>query len=284
MKETSVMIAVENQKLIEILSERIRVEKDMSLIAVTRDGNEALKYVKETRPDVVVLDTILPSLDGLAVLEKLGENEKRQSAVIMLSAMGHDALAEEAFALGTRYFLLKPFDMDSLLHKIRQCKNESLNEKLYFQGAHHSSTKEEQRRLEQSDKVSLEIIVTNIIHEIGVPAHIKGYQYLRDSIIMAVHDMEILDSITKQLYPAIALRNHTTASRVERAIRHAIEVAWSRGRMETIDSLFGYTVNAGKGKPTNSEFIALIADKIKLEYKNRIMEDSYGTEAKCVDC
>ena len=267
MKETSVMIAVENQKLIEILSERIRVEKDMSLIAVTRDGNEALKYVKETRPDVVVLDTILPSLDGLAVLEKLGENEKRQSAVIMLSAMGHDALAEEAFALGTRYFLLKPFDMDSLLHKIRQCKNESLNEKLYFQGAHHSSTKEEQRRLEQSDKVSLEIIVTNIIHEIGVPAHIKGYMYLREAISMVYNDIELLGSITKVLYPDIAKKYNTTASRVERAIRHAIEVAWSRGNIDSISSLFGYTVSMSKAKPTNSEFIAMVADKLRLEHK-----------------
>ena len=124
-------------------------------------------------------------------------------------------------------------------------------------------------RKDPSGKITrnqLEIIVTNMIHEIGVPAHIKGYQYLRDSIIMAVYDMDILNSITKQLYPAIAEKFHTTSSRVERAIRHAIEVAWGRGKMDTIDALFGYTVHAGKGKPTNSEFIALIADKIRLEY------------------
>lgn len=280
MNKISVMIAVENQKQMKALKERMESEKDINLIASTRDGKEAFRCIIDEKPDVVILDTILPSLDGLAVLERLVEEDSRKSSIIMLSAMGQDALAEEAFSLGARYFILKPFDMDSLLHKIRQCKNEIQNPAEKRKGMYGKNQMEQ----ENKRNLSLEIVVTNIIHEIGVPAHIKGYQYLRDSILMAVHDMDILNSITKQLYPAIALRNHTTASRVERAIRHAIEVAWSRGKMDTIDNLFGYTVNAGKGKPTNSEFIALIADKIRLEHKEKIREDSYEAEVKCMGC
>ena len=278
MNQISVIIADNNRKLIEMLSDRMALEDDITITATTEDGKEALNLIREMKPDIVILDTILPGLDGLAVLEKLSEEEKQHSSIIMLSAMGQDVLTEEAFLLGARYFLLKPFDVDSLIHKIRLCKKEEqkvicMNQQI-----------EKEIVQEYKSVTTLEIIVTQIIHEIGVPAHIKGYQYLRDSILMAVHDMDILNSITKQLYPSIAMKNHTTASRVERAIRHAIEVAWSRGKMDTIDELFGYTVNAGKGKPTNSEFIALIADKIRLEHRQQITEDSYGTETKCMGC
>ena len=285
MDQISVVIADDNRKLLDMLQERMSLEHDINIIAMTGDGKEALDLIKEKRPDVVLLDSILPSLDGLAVLEQLKEEEKKNTSVIMLSAMGQDLLAEEAYSLGVRYFLLKPVDLDNLLHKIRQCKNTfKMNKEENSYKAFINNTDDEKFSKEKNPQVTLEIIVTNIIHEIGVPAHIKGYQYLRDSILMAVQDMDILNSITKQLYPAIAVRNHTTASRVERAIRHAIEVAWSRGRMDTIDELFGYTVNAVKGKPTNSEFIALIADKIRLEYKEQLREASYGTEIKCLGC
>ncbi len=277
MNKISVLIADDNEKMTDMLKNLIDKEEDMQVIDVTGDGNEALLLIRERKPDVVLLDTILPSLDGLALMERLSEEEKKQSSIIVLSAMGQDALAEEAFMLGARYFLLKPFDTDSLIKKIRRCDKNRIRE--------NTDGKENLwERNDRADVVSLEIVVTNIIHEIGVPAHIKGYQYLRDSILLAVHDMDILNSITKQLYPTIALRNHTTSSRVERAIRHAIEVAWSRGKMDIIDSLFGYTVNAGKGKPTNSEFIALIADKIRLENRDLIKEDTYGTEIKCLGC
>ena len=170
---------------------------------------------------------------------------------------------EEALGLGAKYVLLKPYDRNALLKKIRQIKNGKGIRKNEF-------IKLEEKTQEQDMDYQLEIIVTNIIHEIGVPAHIKGYQYLRDSIIMSVNNMDILNSITKQLYPTIAKMHETTPSRVERAIRHAIEVAWNRGKMDTINELFGYSIQAGKGKPTNSEFIALIADKIRLEYKGKI--------------
>lgn len=277
MNKINVMIANDDRKMTAMLTKRMEQEEDLTLTAVTGDGLDALKLVREQRPDVLLLDTVLPSLDGIALLERLDKKEKESMSIIVLSAFGKDALAEEAYAMGVRYFLLKPFDMESLLSKIRQCRNrKSENSILRMQDWIEKG--------ESRQPTSLEIIVTDVIHEIGVPAHIKGYQYLRDSILMAVNDMDILNSITKQLYPAIAVRNHTTASRVERAIRHAIEVAWSRGKMDTIDALFGYTVNAGKGKPTNSEFIALIADKIRLEYKDQMREGTYGNEVKFMDC
>ena len=162
--------------------------------------------------------------------------------------------------------MLKPFDNRMLLNRIKHVR--SLGDRKFRQISRQTEVKEKNTMTQGN----LETDVTNIIHEIGVPAHIKGYQYLRDAIILSVNDMEMLNSITKILYPTIAKRHQTTSSRVERAIRHAIEVAWSRGKMDTIDELFGYTVSTGKGKPTNSEFIALIADKIRLEYKNRTFQ------------
>ena len=160
--------------------------------------------------------------------------------------------------------MLKPFDNQVLLNRIKNLRRSG--DRRVRENVHQSMAKEDAASY---GKRNLETDVTNIIHEIGVPAHIKGYQYLRDAIILSVNDIEMLNSITKVLYPTIAKKHQTTPSRVERAIRHAIEVAWSRGKMDTIDALFGYTVSTGKGKPTNSEFIALIADKIRLEYKNR---------------
>ena len=165
--------------------------------------------------------------------------------------------------LGASYFILKPFDLRTIIKQIKQAKiKQQIPERPFV------SVPEKIHGLTENQ---LEIIITNMIHEIGVPAHIKGYQYLRDSIMMAVCDMDILNSITKQLYPSIAQKFDTTPSRVERAIRHAIEVAWGRGNMDTIDALFGYTIHAGKGKPTNSEFIALIADKLRLEYGDEVL-------------
>ena len=169
-------------------------------------------------------------------------------------------ITEDAFNLGANYYVLKPFDNDMLISRIKHIRQLRDGRKdLRRINAYEDKNTYFERNLETD--------VTNIIHEIGVPAHIKGYQYLRDAIILSVNDMEMLNSITKILYPTIAKKHQTTPSRVERAIRHAIEVAWSRGKMDTIDELFGYTVSTGKGKPTNSEFIALIADKIRLEYK-----------------
>ena len=258
MSKINVAIADDNQRIVEMMTQLLEQDDDIKVVGSADNGETAVEVIENNQPDVVLLDIIMPKLDGIGVLEKLKEaNLDKKPAVIMLSAMGQENVCEEAIELGASYFILKPFDSIMVIRKIKQVT------------AGGESVKPFVSRKDPSGKITrnqLEIIVTNMIHEIGVPAHIKGYQYLRDSIIMAVYDMDILNSITKQLYPAIAEKFHTTSSRVERAIRHAIEVAWGRGKMDTIDALFGYTVHAGKGKPTISEFIALIADKIRLEY------------------
>ena len=204
----------------------------------------------------------MPKMDGLTIMEKVNQDTtlKKRPAFIVVSAVGQERITEDAFNLGAAYYILKPFDNEMLLNRIKNVRGLTPR-RGDFRGTAAEGRNPRQER-------NLELDVTNIIHEIGVPAHIKGYQYLRDAIILSVEDMEMLNSITKILYPTIAKKYQTTPSRVERAIRHAIEVAWSRGKMDTIDELFGYTVSTGKGKPTNSEFIALIADKIRLEYKN----------------
>ena len=221
--------------------------------------------IKEKEPDVVLLDLIMPKLDGLGVLEKIKKDKEltKVPAFIVISAIAQERVTENAFELGASYYILKPFEGSVVLSRIRQVGGRGSQHILEKRGVLSACEVSPVNRPH-----SLEADVTDIIHEIGVPAHIKGYQYLRDAIMMSVDDHEMLNSITKQLYPSIAKRHKTTPSRVERAIRHAIEVAWSRGKMDTINDLFGYTVSYGKGKPTNSEFVALIADKIRLEYKS----------------
>lgn len=272
MSNINVIIADDNERIRQNLQEIVSRECDMTLVGSASDGMDALSMIRTSHPDVVLLDIIMPKMDGLGVLEevKKDENLLKKPAFIILTAMGQEEVMEEALGLGANYVLLKPFDSNALVKKIRQIKNGKIaaNRKDFI------TLKEKTE--EKDGDYRLEIIVTNIIHEIGVPAHIKGYQYLRDSIIMSVNNMDILNSITKQLYPTIAKMHETTPSRVERAIRHAIEVAWNRGKMDTINELFGYGIQAGKGKPTNSEFIALIADKIRLEYKGKI---KYPAEA-----
>jgi len=261
-KKIQVVIADDNREFGDILSEYLNNQSDIEVVGVARDGLEAYDLVLTKMPDIAVLDIIMPHLDGLGVLEKINTvTMSKRPLFIILSAVGQDKITQRALALGAEYYVVKPFDMDVLVSRIRQLKDTNQNiirpePTTDFRRSHHVSTSR-----------SLEVEVTSIMHEIGVPAHIKGYQYLRDAIMMVVKDLDIINSITKQLYPTIAKEFNTTPSRVERAIRHAIEVAWSRGQVDTIDSLFGYTVNIGKGKPTNSEFIAMVADKLRLELK-----------------
>ncbi|MGN0466675.1 MAG: sporulation transcription factor Spo0A [Lachnospiraceae bacterium] len=264
MNTIRVVIADDNMKMINTLEKVVSCEEDIQVVGNAKDGMEAVELIKKEEPDVVLLDVIMPNLDGLGVLEKMkDENLRKRPSFILLTAMGQENVTEEAFRLGVSYIMLKPFDNQMLLKKIRNVAG------VYKQEKTNSFIKPSKLDIpKQSTQYRLEIIVTNIIHEIGVPAHIKGYQYLRDAIILVVKDIDIINSITKQLYPTIAKLYHTTPSRVERAIRHAIEVAWDRGKTDTIEELFGYVITNGKAKPTNSEFIALIADKIRLEYKN----------------
>lgn len=261
MGKLNVAIVDDNYVIREVLTEIINSDSELDLIGRAQDGEEAYKMIKEKQPDIVLLDIIMPKMDGLSVMEKVKEDTtmEKHPEFIIVSAIGNENIAENAFALGANYYIMKPFERRSIIERIKNVSKMKPAVRTENVPREYQPAPETKRDLEQD--------VTDIIHEIGVPAHIKGYQYLRDAIIMVVNDLDMLNSITKVLYPTIAKHHQTTPSRVERAIRHAIEVAWSRGKMDTIDELFGYTVHNEKGKPTNSEFIALIADKIRLEYK-----------------
>ena len=269
MKEKiKVLVADDNQDFSHTLSTYINSQEDMEIVAMAKDGNEALELILNSNPDVVLLDVIMPHLDGLGVLEKLNSIKlNNKPTYIMLSAVGQDKITQRAIELGAEYYVVKPFDIELLIKRIKEIKyfkpnrvmnnNNSSRESRYIEIDSRSMKKED----------NLEALVTNIIHEVGVPAHIKGYMYLRTAILTTYYNIDILGQVTKVLYPDIARMYNTTSSRVERAIRHAIEVAWNRGNTEAIDDIFGYTVSAVKAKPTNSEFIAMIADKLRLAHK-----------------
>ncbi|OIJ16887.1 sporulation transcription factor Spo0A [Anaerobacillus alkalilacustris] len=261
MQIIKVCIADDNRELVGLLEEYISSQSDMEVAGVAYNGQECLTLVQQEQPDVLILDIIMPHLDGLAVLERLSQQGlAKKPNIIMLTAFGQEDVTKKAVELGASYYILKPFDMDTLINKVKEVcgsgqpilpqKNSSFNV-----------------ARKEPKQFNLDASITSIIHEIGVPAHIKGYMYLREAITMVYNDIELLGSITKVLYPDIAKKFNTTSSRVERAIRHAIEVAWSRGNIESISNLFGYTVSHTKAKPTNSEFIAMVADKLRIEHK-----------------
>ncbi|HKM21500.1 MAG TPA: sporulation transcription factor Spo0A [Lachnospiraceae bacterium] len=263
MEKLNVAIFDDNQRMLELVSDVLESDNDMTVVGSARNGEEAYELIRKKEPDVVLLDLIMPKLDGMEIMNRVKKDHsiQKQPEFIVLSAVGDDRITEDAFRMGAKYFIMKPFDPQMVRNRIKMMRSDS-------KSRHSEIISNSQEIVENADALgNLERDVTDIIHEIRVPAHIKGYQYLRDAIMMSVNDMEMLGSITKVLYPTIAKHYRTTPSRVERAIRRAIEVAWSRGKMDTIDALFGYTISMGKGKPTNSEFIALIADKIRIEYK-----------------
>lgn len=266
----TILVADDNVDFARNLTNCIEQEDGMEVIGIAQDGLEAIDMINNTKPDVAILDVIMPHLDGLGVLEKIKDSDlDKKPLCIVLSAVGQDKITTRAIELGAQYYVVKPFDIELLIRRIKELKfhkpvtlkNSGTGKE--FKAPYIDILPEKRREVD-----NLEALVTNIIHEIGVPAHIKGYQYLREAIMMVVNDIDIINQITKQLYPEIAKRFKTTPSRVERAIRHAIEVAWGRGDGDTVESIFGYTVSAAKGKPTNSEFIAMIADKLRLELKS----------------
>ena len=258
-EKITLLLADDNRDFCDAIINYLSKQNDMEVVGVAYDGLEALAKIRELEPDIAIIDGVMPKLDGLGVLEKLklGQAADYTPICIILSAITQEKITQKAMELGAQYYIAKPFDLDAMVSRIRQLKEQLKNP--IQQGI--------DARSQKNREVNLETKVTGILHEIGVPAHIRGYYYMREVIMMAVDDIEVLNYITKELYPTIAKKCNTTASRVERAIRHAIEVAWSRGKVDVIDSLFGYTISNNKGKPTNSEFIALIADRLRLELK-----------------
>lgn len=269
MKEKiKILIADDNIDFVSTLVTYFNTQEDVEIIATCKDGQEAYNKIIMEHPTVCLLDVIMPHLDGLGVLEKLVSSNIELPICVMLSAVGQDNVTAQAINLGAQYYVLKPFKMDVLMKRIRELVETPEKKEIRMIHTREPKINYVDIKGPESREDILEIKVTNIIHEIGVPAHIKGYQYLRDGIIMVVNNIEVINQITKQLYPDLAKKYKTTPSRVERAIRHAIEVAWNRGQIETVEAIFGYTVNSNKGKPTNSEFIAMIADKLRLDLKS----------------
>lgn len=262
MEQLNVAIADDNERMLNILGDLIEGDKELCLVGKANNGEDMYHLIKAKEPDVVLLDLIMPKMDGLSVMELINtdKNVKKHPSFIIVTAIGQERITEDAFEKGASYYILKPFNNDILLQRIKSLRKKASPEVKY--------TEVRREHTEMLQK-NIEAQVTDLIHEIGIPAHIKGYHYLRDAILMAIDDMDVLNAITKVLYPTVAKHHQTTSSRVERAIRHAIEVAWSRGKLDTLEQLFGYTVSTGKGKPTNSEFIALVADTIRLKVKHR---------------
>jgi two-component system, response regulator, stage 0 sporulation protein A len=256
-RHIQVLIADDNREFCELLRQYLQEQSDFEVVGAVHNGLQVLEALGKTQPDVLILDIIMPHLDGIGVLERLGEMQLNpRPKIVILTAFGHEHITQRTVDLGADYYILKPFSLEVLTNRVRQMVSQVRPQPSPVQPAR-----------------SLDLDVTNIIHEVGIPAHIKGYHYLREAILMVVDRVDLLGAVTKELYPNIAIKYKTTASRVERAIRHAIEVAWNRGNYEAITKLFGYTVSGDRGKPTNSEFIAMVADRLRMQTDRRASAD-----------
>lgn len=246
--KTRIFLADNDKDFCAHMVKAIASSPDMELVGMAEDGAKALAVVSELRPDWMLIDPALPIMDGMMVLERMREKNLKVR-IAVLSAFASSQVRSECTALGVDIFIQKPMTPEAALERIRM------------------ALRQQEKSLKFNESIALEVRVTDVIHQVGVPAHIKGYQYLREAIMMAVDDMESVGAITKIMYPSIAKKFKTTSSRVERAIRHAIEVAWDRGDLDTLQGYFGYTISGVKGKPTNSEFISMIADRLRLQLR-----------------
>jgi len=261
------LITEDNPKFCKALSDYFDTKDEIEVVGVALDGASALQCIQELEPDVLILDIIMPILDGLSVLEKMKEmNLKKRPRVIVLSAVGQERLTQRAASLGVDYYILKPFSLDILYKRILDiCIDEDTFLLEQQATSYGLTTYEQYAQRAQEREHQIEAEVTQLIRELGVPPHLKGYQYMREAIIMCVKDMDVIGQMTKKLYPNIATKFNTLPTRVERAIRHAIEVAWSRGNLDTLNKFFGYTIDVDKGKPTNGEYIAMLADRVRID-------------------
>ena len=260
-----IIIADDNKEILEMISEFLKMQSDIQVVKTFSRGKELLQHLESESADILLLDIFMPELDGVSILTELNQNSKynRPKKIVMLTAFNTESIMSKASSLGADYFVIKPIDLTNLQTVIQRLLNETSKKGVTF------NLKEPQNQTNKNDK-SLDSEITEILHEIGVPAHIKGYMYLRESITMVYNNVEILGGITKVLYPTVAKKFRTTSSRVERAIRHSIEVAWNRGNVDAISNIFSYTISYNKSKPTNSEFIAMIADKLRLAHRVKI--------------
>ena len=248
----NVMLADDNRNFCTELKEYWDLHDSINVCGIMNNGEQVLEQLDTLKPDVIVLDVVMPKVDGLGVLEAINElPESQRPDVIVLSGLRQDDTMHRAIDLGAKYYMIKPIDFQVLTTRVLSLKSAPVKSSASF-----------------SPMVrNLDIEVTRVIQQMGVPAHVKGYQYVRDAIILVVEEMNLLGAVTKELYPLIAEKYNTTASRVERAIRHAIELAWDRGNVDMMNKFFGYTVNMERGKPTNSEFIAMVADRLRIGEK-----------------
>lgn len=256
MDKISVLIVDDNQTLVRLMVDFLARKQDLSVAGTAKDGIEALRLIETLSPDVVLLDIVMPRMDGFSVLEAISRMSGKRPRVIMVTGLTRDDFIARAMNMGADYYMIKPFDMHTLYARIREVAK--LDGEIAYAG-------EESVRVQTESSVDEK--VTNIFLSIGIPAHIKGYAYLREAVRMVVEDHDVINRITKELYPGIAKRFETTSSKVERAMRHAIEVAWSRGRLDSVNRIYGYKVFSADDKPTNGEFIALIADKLSVDQR-----------------
>ncbi len=263
-EKISILVADDNREFCNVIMEFIENQPDMRIAGVATNGVEACEMIEELLPDVVILDIIMPHLDGIGVLERLNcmRHLKKRPKVLMFTAIGYDHITQKIVELGADYYIMKPFDMETMAQRIRQ-----LTASNFSTGEAYSLANAKSNGKEDSFDLSAE--VTRLLHGMGIPANIKGYQYVREAIIMVTGEIQLLGNVTKTLYPNLAAKFKTTPSRVERAIRHAIEVAWNKGDIEFIEKIFDHTVDKNKGKPSNSAFIARVAERLRLELKRR---------------
>jgi len=258
-KEKKIIVADDNRNLCQMLQNYIQGHEDLNLVGVAYNGLEAWELIQTQEPDLIILDAVMPNLDGLSVLERINARTTMiRPKIIMLTAFGQESLMNQAMMLGVDYFILKPFDLDFLGKRIRSLMQDSSSTPIYFTSSASPMV------TTVGSGLNLFSEVTTMMHQIGIPAHVKGYQYIRDAILMVVEDVSLLGAVTKELYPGIAKKHDTAPSRVERGIRHAIELAWERGNTDTLKRIFGYSMDIERQKPTNSEFIALLADKFRV--------------------
>ena len=261
-KKIRIIIADDNRNLCQMLQNYLQVQEDLIIVGTAYNGLEAWELIQTQEPDLIILDLVMPNLDGLGVLERINaRTTMARPKIIMLTAFGQESLTHQAMMLGVDYFILKPFDLDILSKRIHSLTQDTSSSPSQFSPATSSSV------TTVGSTVNLSVEVTTMMHQIGIPAHVKGYQYIRDAILMVVEDVSLLGAVTKELYPGIAKKYDTAPSRVERGIRHAIELAWERGHTDTLKRIFGYSMNIERQKPTNSEFIALLADKLRVMSK-----------------